>query len=366
MIRILHFYPQNNSVISDYVTMLNENMGLECSNEILSEQGLAQQRLQSSHYDILHLHGCWYASSYPIVRQAIKNRTRIVLSSHGQFSPWIMSDKYWTEKLPKRLLYQKRIIQKSYALIIQGKMEEDCLKKLGWNQRLVIIRNPLITRTISKKEAVSQVFQTYSKVMNSNPLEFMDSDMRSLLRQLIIVGVTGDKRWLTEKPMPQPDTLEKWRFLLCFAHYEHIDKVILRGLNVLGYEVPEMDVNQMPCFFPDQYVSPVSIADNIGFSFVTQVDRLLATFRYLRKLENNKQLAFSHLVELDKELREHECDEDLLSEKLKDLHLYKLACRIMYVTQQSTGLTEGFMPVPPLCDRASQHLYQQVENHLKI
>jgi len=366
MIRILHFYPNNNVMISDYVTMLNENMGLECSNEMLSEQGLAQQRLQSSHYDILHLHGCWNASSYPIVKQAIKSGTRIVLSSHGQFSPWMMTDNYWTEKLPKRLLYQKHIIQKSYALMIQGKMEEDCLKQLGWNQRLVIIRNPLITHTISKKEAVSQVFQTYCKVMNSNPLELMDSDMRNLLQQLIIVGITGDKRWLIEKPMPQPDTLEKWQYLLSFAYYEHIHEVILRGLNVLGYEAPDTDVEKMPCFFPDQYESPVSISDSIGFSFVTQVDRLLATFRYLRKLENKKHLAVSHLVELDRELREHECDEDLLSEKLKNQHLYKLACRLMYVTQQTTGLTEGFMPVPPLCDRASQQLYQQVENHLKI
>jgi hypothetical protein len=366
MIRILHFFPGDNHMIADYVTMLSENMGLECSNELVSEQALAEQRLRSSHYDILHLHGCWNASSYFVGKQAIKNNTRIVLSANGQLSPWVMSNHYLTEKLPKRLLYQKQIIKKAYAVIVQGKMEESCVKKLGWNKRLVTIKNPQITRTISRKSAASQVFDTYCKVMNSNPLELMDEDMCTLLQQLILLGNSGDKRWLDVRPMQQPDTLEQWKHLLCYAHFEHIDDVIRRGLNVMNYEAPDMDVKQMPCFYPDHYVSPVSINETIGFSFISEVDRLMAIFHYLRKLVSNRELAVSHLVELDRELREHECDEDLLAERLKDERLYKLAARVMFVTQQVTGLTEGFMPIPPLADRTSRQLYSQVENHLKI
>ena len=80
MIRILHFYPGDDHMISDYVTMLSENMGLECSNELVTEKALAQQRLNASHYDILHLHGCWNASSYFVGKQAVKNGIRIILS----------------------------------------------------------------------------------------------------------------------------------------------------------------------------------------------------------------------------------------------------------------------------------------------
>lgn len=366
MIRILHFYPGDDHMISDYVTMLSENMGLECSNELVTEKALAQQRLNASHYDILHLHGCWNASSYFVGKQAVKNGTRIILSPNGQLAPWVISNRYWTEKLPKRLLYQKWIIEQSYAVIVQGKMEESCVKKLGWNQRLVVIKNPQITHAISRKSAANQVFQTYCKVMNSNPLELMDDDMRTLLQQLIIVGITGDKRWLDVNPMQQPDTLDQWKHLLSYAHLEHIDDVILRGLSVMGYVAPDMDVDQMPCFYPDHYAAPVSIADAIGFNFISEVDRLLAIFRYLQKLAGKHQLAVSHLAELDRELREHECDEDLLAEKLKDQRHYKQAARILFVTQEVTGLTEGFMPVAPLADRTSQQILTQVENHLKI
>ena len=82
--RILHFFPKDDSMISQYVTMLHESMGLECSNEMVTDAKETQRNLCSSHYDILHIHGCWNSSLFFVVKQAIKSHTRIVLSPHGQ------------------------------------------------------------------------------------------------------------------------------------------------------------------------------------------------------------------------------------------------------------------------------------------
>ncbi len=364
--RILHFYPADDSLISQYVTMLCENMGLECTNETVTDPKVVQQRLRSSHYDILHLHGCWRISLYLVVRQAIKNHTRIVVSPHGQLNPWVLSENYWKEKMPKRLLFQKHIIQRAYAVIVQGRIEDESLTRLGWNHRIVTVRNAIITRSIKPAEMASQIFKVYRQVLDSNPLELMDEDLRHLTSQLITTGITGDKRWIDEEPLSQPDTLEGWRQLLCYAHQEQITDTVRRGLYIFGFDVPDLDVTHIPYFLPDGYKQPTTIEKTIGLSFVTENDRLMATFRLLSKLSSHRQLSIMHLIELDKELREHGCDEDALAERLEDRHLLKFAGRIMYVLQENTGFTEGFMPVPARYDRAARKLCKQVENHLNI
>jgi len=364
--RVLHFYPNNDSLIKQYVTMLSENMGLECTNEMVTDPAVVQQRLQSSHYDILHLHGCWRISSYLVVRQAIKNNTRIVISPHGQLNPWVMSDAYWNEKLPKRILFQKRIIQRAYAVIIQGKIEQECFAKLGWNPRTVIIPNALFTHSLSRKEMATKVFQTYRRVMDSNTLKLMDVDTRRLTQQLVKTGITGNKSWLTDEPQSQPDTLDKWRLLLCYAHQEQITDTIRRGLYVFGFDTPDLDVQKIAYFLPDSYKTPETIGKAIGMSFVSENDRLIATFRHVSKLVDHHQLAMLHLIEIDRELREHNCDEDALRERLEEHHLLKITGRIMAVLQHTTGLTEGFMPLPPLDDRVAKKICNQVENHLNI
>lgn len=364
--RVLHFYPSDDSLIKQYVTVIHDNMGLECTNEMESDPSVVQQRLESSHYDILHIHGCWRISTYLVVRKAIRNGTRIVLSPHGQLNPWVVSNDYLKEKLPKRILFQKRVVQSSYAVILQGKIEEECFAKLGWNTRTITVRNVLYTRSISRTEMTSQVFRIYRRVMDSNPLQLMDDDTRDLTRQLIKTGITGNKLWLTDEPLSQPDTLEKWRLLLCYAHQEQITDVIRRGLYLFGYDAPDLDVAKITFFLPDNFKQPETISKTIGLSFVTENDRLMATFRLLSKLTDRRQLSITHLIELDKELREHGCDEDSLRERLEEHHLLKFVSRLMSVLELTTGFTEGFMPVAPVADRISRKIYKQVENHLSI
>lgn len=364
--RILHYNPNSDSMVSQYLNMLCESMGLECINEIVTESSDVLKRLHSIHYDILHLYGCWHNSSYKIVSLAFKHNTRLVISPYGQLEPWVVENHYWKEKLPKRLLYQQRIVEKAYAVIVHGKMEEDFIKKLGWNKRVVVLRNALITQLITKEEMTRQVLQVYRKVMSSNQWELMDDEMRDEVCQFIKLGITGDERWLEGESLEVPDTLEKWRLFLCYAHQEQIEDTMLKAFRLLNFNVPDINFNQIDYFTPDGYITPHSIESVIGVSFASENDRLLATFRHIRKLVTHHQLSIKHLIELDDELRNHSYEESALCEQLKDLRLYKFVARIMGVMEQKTGLTEGMMPMSPLNDRFTRKIDKQIENHLKI
>lgn len=275
-----------------------------------------------------------------------------------------MEEDYWKDKLPKKLLYQRWIASHAYAVIIQGKMEEECMKRLGWNPRLVIIRNPQITHSITQQEAARQLEHIYRMVMDSNLLELMKEDTRRMLKIFIKAGITRDTRWI-EEDLTTIDK-EEWRKLLCYAHQEHLTDTLLDGIRVLHYEAPDLNVSQIDYFLPPDYVEPTTIEQNIGSSFVSENQRLLATFRHLKKLWQHHRLAISHLVELDKELRYHYADEQRLCEDLQERGLLKLAARLMQLMADLTGLTEGFMLTEPLNDRVTRQMRKQIDNYLTI
>ena len=209
-----------------------------------------------------------------------------------------------------------------------------------------------------------QTYALYQKVMDSNPLELMQDDTKEALRTIIKAGITGDRRWLTEEDaLP---AITQWREILCYAHQEQITETIERGIRLLGLEAADIEADQIDYFVPEGMEPAEDIGTAIGNQFVSENERLLATFRFLRKLIDNRQIGIKHLIELDRELREHNCEEDRLYEKMEERNMRKTAARLMQVMSELTGLTEGFMPIPPLDDRASRKLREQIDNHLTI
>ena len=364
--RVLHFLPPGDSMITQHVDILTGSMGLEVENHVATDASKAKTLLQGGNYDILHLHGCWRNSSRTIVNMALRSGARLIVTPHGQLEPWVQDEGYWKEKLPKRIFYQRDIIRQAYAVIIQGKMESECMEKLGWNSRCIIIRNAIITRSITPKEMAQMTFALYRKVLDTNTLELMSDETRKTLKALIKAGITGDVRWLGQPLPPLVLSAEEWRKVLCYAHQEQISDVIARGIRVLHLDAPDLDASKIEHFLPRHYTPIQSIQSVIGNQFASENDRLLATFRHTKKLIANKTLTISHLCEIDRELRQHACEEDVLAETLKERQLWMQVRRLMQLMAELTGLTEGFMPVPPLNDRHTRLLLQQIENHLKL
>ncbi len=363
--KILHYIPDNNSMITKYVNMLVGSMGLEAENIIVTDEAVAKEKLQTTPFHLIHIHGCWHHAAARIFSIAKKRGIRMVLSPYGQLEPWVMNENYWKDKLPKKLLYQKSLVEQAYVLIIQGKMEEECIRNLGWNPRTEIIRNPIITNSITFTEMAQKTYYVYRKVLDSNTIELMKPQTRVLLRCFIKAGITNDSRWVTEDLTELTDR-EQWRYLQCYAHQENITNIVMRGAHILNYQVPDIDVYKIPCFLPYQDATPKSIQESIGMKYASEKDRLVATFKQVHKLIQQHQFTIGHLCEIDKELREHDVEEDHLCEALKDEKLYTTACRTMQLLTDYTGFDEGFMPMPPLNDRITKKIHQQIYNHLKI
>ncbi len=368
--RILHYYDKADNMVRQHVKMLTDNMGRDTEIHAVTEPEQARTLLKDGHYDILHLHGCWRNSSWTVVKLARRQGARLVLTPHGQLQPWVQEENRWREKVPKRLFYQQAVVKRAYAVIIQGSMEQECMQRLDWNPRLVVIRNAVVTSSISPASMASQTYNVYRKVLDSNPLQLMTDDTRTVLRALLSAGITNDMRWVYNGttvpniPTKLPD--DQWRLLLCYAHQEQITDTFNKGVRVLRLEAPDIDASQLDFYLPAGYKEAETIQKTIGYEFASENDRLMATFRYLHRISAAGRLSIKHLVELNRELREHGCDEDTLNDDLKEYHLWKFSARLMQLMDDLTGLTEGFMPMPPLDDRASRLMRKSVDNHLKI
>lgn len=333
--KILHLYPKDETLIAEHVSILDK----ACSDDELTDVKP----------DIVHVHGCW---QYRIVKQALRYHrqgARIVFTPHGGLEPWIINERRLSEKLCKTLLWQRRLAEYSYVIIVQGRMEEESLKKLGWNPRLETIRNAVITNSITRKAMLNHTYEVYRKVMDSNTQELMCQDAHLLLKVLLKAGITGDKRWVTES-VPDIDERE-WRKLLVYADHENVRTIIDQGTHVLGLHQPYIEAGSVKSYLPTNYRLPkVEAHDATGI--VAEM--------------SHGNLSLRHFVELDRALRREDVQDDWLCDALEESRQLKNFRRLLQMLTELTGLDEGFLPADPIDDRKTQTLRKQLTNHLRI
>ena len=365
MIKILHIYSKNNVPVAQYVKQLVDSMRTtDVVVEASSNLSDVHKQLKHNRPDILHLHGCWWTGASRIAKQALRLGVRIVITPHGELEPWIMHDRFMTEKLPKLALYQRNIMKRAYAVIVMGAMEQQCLQKLKWNPRIEIIRNPLITQSITLEQAVSQHAAVYQKVMSSDVYRLMNESTRLTFIRILKVGIADDARWIST--LDKPSDIHTWRQLLLMAQHEGVIETFLHGMSLLNLEPPDIHPDLIPYYKPSHDQPTQSIEAGIGNSYVDENDRLMATFKFLHKQYRKDLLCLSQLIELDGELRRHECNEDKLLEQLTIFHLDKFAARLMAVLSRVTMLEEGYFPLPALDDKASITIENNILSRQKI
>ena len=328
--KVLHLYPATDPLIAKHVSIF----GNEPDN---------------AEPDIVHVHGCW---QYAIVRQAMQARrrgARIVFTPHGGLEPWVISERRLSEKLCKTLLWQRRMVECAYAVIAQGNMEAEALRQLGWNPRIEIIRNAVITNSITSEAMVQHTREVYCKVMDSNTVELMNDDARRLLAMLLKAGITGDKRWVAGQP---PDVEEtEWRRLLIYADHENVRTVVDAGCHVLGVKPPYIETGKIKSYLPTAYGLPKVEAHDVA-GITAEMHK--------------KPLTLKHFVELDRALRYTDVDDDWLCDALAESHQQKYFRRLLQVLTEQTGLDEGFWPAEPINDRQTRTIRNLLNNHLRI
>ena len=357
--KILHVYPKADEMVALHVAQLVEGMQLSAEVQAVSNLADFKSICKDFQPDIVHCHGCWQYSIVNAGNFARKQGARIVLTPHGELEPWVLEEKPLQEKFHKTALWQKPFVEKAYALIVFGKMEQQYLAQMKWNTRIEVIHNAVITNSTTREKMCAQTFAIYQKVLDSNVLQQMDDDTQQLMATIIKAGILGDMRWTS--PITRHPSPIDWRRMLIYAEHQNIRNYVDYGINILGLSAPSLDTEHLPAYFPEDYQRPESIKKMIGEYKGDETDYLL---RMIRQIE--KQPLLLHLIEFTRELYRDTVNEDLLVEAIEQKGLTKFAGRLMQVLHEQTLLDEGYMPIDPIDDRGTQKIRESITKHLKI
>lgn len=331
--KVLHLFPEDDKLIAAHVAMLREH-----------------EEPFTGCPDIVHVHGCW---RYGIVRQAMRYHregARIVMTPHGGLEPWVVGERRLTEKLSKTLLWQRRMVESAYVLIGHGPIESEALKVLSWNPRTEVIRNAVVTNSITPEAMRQQTREVYRKVMDSNTIELMDADTRRLLTLLLKAGITGDSRWLDNAAIPTIDE-SAWRQLLVYADHENVRTTIDRGLHVLGIRAPYIETAHIKSYLPTDYQLP-KVENHSVVGIISEM--------------HHGPLTLRQLVELDRALRRDDADDEQIVDVLIEKRLIRYFRHILQLLVEYTLIDEGFLPAKPIDDKQTNALRRQLLTLLRI
>ncbi len=106
--------------------------------ELKRTSGSVHATLERYRPDVVHDHAAWLSSNHAVAR-ASRGLVRVV-SPRGTLQPWSMRHKAW-KKWPAWWLYQRRDILTASALHATAPIEEQELRRLGYQGPIIVLPN---------------------------------------------------------------------------------------------------------------------------------------------------------------------------------------------------------------------------------
>ena len=159
--------------------------------------------MEEIHPDIVHVNCCWMPACAVVQRIAKKRGYRVVLTPHGMLEPWIIKRHYWTRKLPALLLYQRAAIRKADCLQATAESEYDNLLRLGYNDKISVVKLGIDADGIKMKESWKKTRQILflSRVHVKKGINFLIEAAEILREELkgyrILVAGEGDEEYVS-------------------------------------------------------------------------------------------------------------------------------------------------------------------------
>lgn len=314
---VLHLYPKGDTAIAPYVSMLAKAMPAEVEPALTADAQELARLCKAQRPDIIHLHGNMACR--------LPRGPRLVVTPHGQSHPQ----------------------HAAYVLVARSPMECERLKSQH-QERIEIVRNPLITRTTSAELLGREMTAVYQKVMDSNPIELMGEQTLLALRILLKAGICGDKRWVERQAAEWQVEATEWRKLFIYAEHEGVGGTLRRGLTVLGIDAPAIDATHIPVYLPTGYQKPMAATgENI-----TELAAQPVTLR--------------SLVCLHYALMQPKLDEDILLSELAASKLTRRFACLLQLLSEQTLLDEGFMPCAPADTKETEKMRRLLNQHQQI
>lgn len=364
--RILHFYPRHDAMAAQYVETLRKAMDGYATVHTAATLADFRKEAKELRPDIVHIHGCWRWANALAARTADNVGARLVFSPHGGLEPWIVKQDFWRSRLPHLLAYQRRMIGQANAVVVMGRMEAGCLGRAKLNPRIEIVRNSLVTSSITPEEMGRGVHAVYRKVLDSFTRPLMTEATATALRGLVKAGLAGDAQWLDNEEFQAVNELqpEAWRQLLLHAAQEGTLATVRHGIEAAALTPPsDIDPEATPHYEPRRHGKKDHQLDTRGDD---DTDRLVHALHSAHKLQRQGALTEAHVVALAAMTRQSQADEDRLLYRLKTQSLLPFARRMMAVMEELTGLEEGLMPIAKLADKRAYAILSSITNHNEI
>lgn len=365
--RIYHFYTNSDPMMREYVETLVSAMGGRAEMKATTQFGELKRMCHDSKPEIIHVHGCWRQEMAHILPFANKIGARIVVSPHGQLQPWVTKQRWKSEKLPKTLLFQRKLVAKAYAIVAMGKMEEEGLRQKNWNPRIETVKNALITESISKEEMAQQMLHIYNKVYDTAPRHYMLPSTIDALRALIKVGITGDARFIDADHTNACRNLDyiEWRKILAYAHQESILGIVALGIKTLNLSFPDIDPTKVEYYKKELLPIPEGIKPKESDSPSKLLSRKIRAARARYAIHS---LGFSYVVEVADALfhASPEVDEDKVRELALSLGAKGFVQRLMHILATETLLDEGYLIAEPINDKKTKKILQRILKYNEI
>ncbi|MGN0280693.1 MAG: glycosyltransferase [Prevotella sp.] len=369
---IIHYNPWGDKLSAIYIDTLCKSMDGQVVCRVAGSLLELKKEMSQQHADIIDIHGCWHDSIPFATCLARRQRTRIVITPHGQLEPWVTRRRWLTSTLPRQMLYQRRTVRDAYSVIVMGEMELNNIQRLGWTRRVETIPCSLFTSSISDEEMARQTLAIFRKVMDSNVIELMQPNTSHALHSLYKACTIADARLLEIAEREAVEQLDEsgWRQIEIYGHHTSTLVDIRHGADALGITLPDCRPAMIACYLPDNYdndaphqrLATPSADEQEMYAPADVVDMI----RELSLRARKRTLGIADILQLSSTLWRLRTDEDEVRYLLSENRLMTFAARMMQLVRHFTLLPEGFFIVNPLDDNRTKHIKNTILKKLEI
>lgn len=376
--KILFFVPTHTDAVDinhEFTTHLAQSISEMADVRIAtsSEKNIASLL---SDYDLLHIFGCWSNCACMLADKAYRLRVPYVVTLLGGLQPWEMA-RHHNQLMLRR---QRRVVERATAVSVCGKLEDKTFSKLGWNKRVSLIKNPVLTSQTTFEAVALEFSGLYRKSLDSNARLLIKKEAREAIGQLLQLGVdenlfvkSHDKAALTQTL--DNLTADDWRYIFIYAADENITEILYTALQTLQYQYPQVDVEAIDRFdnnkmYQDGHLkddgllsrnillkNKVKEAGNGKGEAELAFCLMLMNFQYE---VHHRSAPLMHLIDIYHAMRYMDMDEDMVMEMSKELGIDDFAERLTGALNQFMGLTEGFQLFTPKSGGKTSTLLKEI------
>lgn len=311
-------------------------------------------------------------------KRAYQHGIPYILTPLGGLQPWE------TERHQRSVLLQRQrhLVQHAAVVHVCGKLEHETFTALGWNKRVAVVKNPVLTSQITFASAAARLVALYRKVIDSNTQLCLHAQTQELLGTLLQTGVdphasslNTDLRKGRAANIAQHITAfkaEDWRRILLYADQEHVSAQLMQAFDAFQVPYPSLKTQEI-----DRFEGKAKYAEGPLLTNALLSKNLLLKNKLKDVFANNGQaeqqlclallnlhyelqrhtMPLSHLMDLYQLVRFSDVDEDALRDMIRRLGIEDFAARLTSILSSFLSLPEGFWIFEPRDGAKTKRLY---------